>query len=196
MDMQKDVPSFKPALVAILSELRQSKPFTLLFPEYVTSSQDVARNHLVANGAPVFVSAECQTAGRGRHGRKWVSPKVGNIYMSIAFFTDALKGKIDDFTLRLANHMVDEFRAKFNVQLQVKQPNDLILDGAKVGGFLLENVPGHDAHILGVGMNLVQDPDLQNHCSQQVSAIGRAVTVEKHSAILAICSAIVKTANQ
>lgn len=101
----------------------------------------------------LWLRAERQTAGKGRQGRTWASPQ-GNLYISTLVRTRA--GEPSPATLALvAAVALEETVALFGVQSMLKWPNDLLVDGAKLSGILLERVD--DAVVLGFGVNL-------NHC--------------------------------
>jgi len=94
--------------------------------------------------------AETQTGGRGRYGRVWQSPK-GNLYVSFVFESDPIRDQYLSFLTGLA---LAESLPEFDVRL--KWPNDVLLDGKKVAGILLENCG--DKIIVGIGVNLISNP--------------------------------------
>ena len=97
------------------------------------------------------VMAETQTAGRGRYGRVWQSP-AGNLYASFVFERNKQYDMYMSFLTGLA---LAESLPEFNVRL--KWPNDVLLDGKKVAGILLETT--EDKIIVGIGVNLISNPD-------------------------------------
>ena len=97
------------------------------------------------------VMAETQTAGRGRYGRTWQSPK-GNLYMSLVL-PDL--GKSTLYLPFLTGLVVADSLPEFNVSL--KWPNDVLLDGKKVAGILIEKQ--FNKVIVGIGVNLVSNPE-------------------------------------
>jgi BirA family biotin operon repressor/biotin-[acetyl-CoA-carboxylase] ligase len=102
----------------------------------------------------LWLRAERQTAGKGRHGREWASP-VGNLYISTLVRTRP--GEPSPATLALvAAVALEETVAVFGVKAMLKWPNDLLVNGAKLSGILLERVD--DAVVLGFGVNLVHCP--------------------------------------
>jgi BirA family transcriptional regulator, biotin operon repressor / biotin---[acetyl-CoA-carboxylase] ligase len=109
---------------------------------------------LAKTGSPegLWLRAERQTAGRGRTGRGWESPQ-GNLYTStIVRLQD---GDPPAATLALvAAIAVEETLRAYAPQcpFQIKWPNDILCDGAKLSGILLER--SDDAVIIGIGVNL------------------------------------------
>ena len=107
---------------------------------------------MTAHACPpgTVVMAETQTAGRGRYGRTWQSPK-GNLYMSLVLPD---MGKNTPYIAFLTAVAVADSLPDFNVSL--KWPNDVLLDGKKLAGILVEKVG--DKVIVGIGMNIVSNP--------------------------------------
>ncbi len=115
---------------------------------------DVAE--LARSGASegLWLRAERQTSGKGRQGRAWDSP-AGNLYIST--LVRVRPGEPSPATLALvAAVALEEAVSLFGVQPMLKWPNDLLVDGAKLSGILLERV--EDAVIIGFGVNLAQHP--------------------------------------
>ena len=105
---------------------------------------------LAAKGAPHFtaVTATQQTKGRGRYKRKWESPE-GNLYISVLF-----REKLTPLISYIGAVAVRETIGKCDV----KWPNDILVDGKKVAGILLEAVEGEYV-MLGIGINIASAPE-------------------------------------
>ena len=104
-----------------------------------------------------LVVAEKQSAGRGRRGKAWDSPRIGNIYMSLRF---AVSDKIPALSLvtgLIAKKAIQEVSKDINVLL--KWPNDLILNQRKAGGILVEIDQDNKINnfIVGIGINIESD---------------------------------------
>ena len=109
---------------------------------------------LVASGCAegLWLRADRQTAGRGRMGRGWESP-LGNLYASTNVRLQS--GDPDAATLALvaAIAVVETLStAAPHLPFQIKWPNDILCEGAKLSGILLER--SGDAIIIGIGVNL------------------------------------------
>jgi BirA family biotin operon repressor/biotin-[acetyl-CoA-carboxylase] ligase len=131
--------------------------------DVVDSTQTIAKQ-LAAEGAPegTVVIAEQQTAGRGRMGRAWHSPKGKGIWMSLL-----LKPRIPihftpQLTLLVAVAVCRTLRRVAGVTAAIKWPNDLLIDGRKVCGILLE-ITAEDERLrsviagIGISVNLTED---------------------------------------
>lgn len=129
--------------------------------EEVESTNVSLRAIARAGGADgTVVVAESQTHGRGRHGQLWFSPAGVNLYASALFRPRFLPREAASFSF-VASLAVYEAVRELGGEPGIKWPNDVILDGKKVAGTLVECATrGHeiDFLILGVGVNLNVDP--------------------------------------
>lgn len=108
------------------------------------------------SGAHV-VLAEMQTAGRGRRGKKWVSPFAQNIYLSLRWqFNDATLN-LSGVSLAVGVALIKALNKLEITDLQLKWPNDIYHKGRKLGGVLLElrgEAGGACDMVVGVGLNV------------------------------------------
>lgn len=118
------------------------------------STNTEALNHLREGGGPLLISAGRQTAGRGRRGRPWQSDDAA-LTFSVA---QALPAALDLSGLSLAiGCMVADVLEPGGARIQLKWPNDVYLDGAKLCGILVETVAlPHEVRgvVIGIGLNL------------------------------------------
>ena len=110
---------------------------------------------LAPHGA--VVTADEQTAGRGRRGRNWVSPKGTGVYLSIIWRPEIQTAQIGQLTIVVALAAARALEKISGLELQTKWPNDVLLNGKKIGGVLceaeLEN--GKVKFVIaGIGLNL------------------------------------------
>jgi BirA family biotin operon repressor/biotin-[acetyl-CoA-carboxylase] ligase len=127
-----------------------------LYPE-VASTNTLAME-MAAQGATegAVVISEMQTGGKGRLGRKWLSPK-GNLYLSVILRPDIPIYKAPLITLMGAVAVASAVRAACEVEAAIKWPNDIYLSGKKVGGLLTEMSAEQDRirHVvLGIGLDV------------------------------------------
>lgn len=125
---------------------------------------------LAAAGAEegIWLRAERQTAGRGRQGREWSSP-IGNLYASTLVRVRPGDPSPASLALVCAVALADTIAALGCPAVQIKWPNDLLLDGAKLSGILLER--SADAIVAGFGVNLTTHPSIEGR--QTASLAGR-----------------------
>lgn len=128
----------------------------------VGSTNDEARALAVA-GAPdrTFVWAREQTAGRGRRGAGWTSPP-GNLYVSAILRPAVPPARAMQLSFVVAVAMAEAIERACGLSLRLKWPNDLLLDGRKTAGILLESSGAGGALewlVAGTGVNLASHPE-------------------------------------
>jgi BirA family biotin operon repressor/biotin-[acetyl-CoA-carboxylase] ligase len=129
----------------------------LHYQETISSTNEVAYR-LASEGAShgEVVICEQQTAGRGRRGRTWVSPPGLNLYFSVILRPELPPQRAPELTLVTAVAVAETLR-EAGADTEIKWPNDLQVDGLKVGGILTELSAEPDrVHfaVVGVGLNL------------------------------------------
>lgn len=119
-------------------------------------------------GRTLLVSADEQTAGRGRNGRTWSSPRGGAWFtVAVPMLGDAVRYTPAPLAAGLAviAQLADVLSGDAVAELEIKWPNDVLLNGAKVCGILCEQALGDGtAHVVpslmvGVGINVNLTPD-------------------------------------
>ena len=112
---------------------------------------------------PMICMAEQQTAGRGRRGREWVSPYGQNIYLSLALPFSGGAQRLEGLSLLVGLVLVETLEASGFKGCALKWPNDVLLDGRKLAGILIEiagDLTSDCVAIIGVGVNvLMNDAD-------------------------------------
>lgn len=135
------------------------RQLTLTHLDVVGSTSDHLRDSLrqdddLPEGSAV--RADVQTKGRGRQGRDWQSP-AGNLYLSILLRPERPSQDWPSLALVAGLALRDAIISFRNPEkVRLKWPNDVLYDGAKSGGLLLEAVDG--AVVLGCGVNLDTAP--------------------------------------
>ncbi len=122
-----------------------------------------AAARLATGSAPTWVLALRQTAGRGRRGRDWRDPP-GNFAATLALRPKCAPAEaaLYSFVAALALHEALGAVAGPDAPLAIKWPNDVLLNGSKVAGILLESHgqgQGVAQLLIGIGVNLAQAPD-------------------------------------
>ena len=158
--------------------------YVLHFHEVIDSTNEEAKR-LGDKGAPsgALIWARRQLAGRGRRGREWKSP-VGNLFLSLLLRPDGPLQETARLTFLAALAMaeaIDMVTAR-QVVAQCKWPNDLMVDGRKLCGILLESasVSGRDTDylVIGTGVNIAFHPDDSERPSISLASLGAMIRTE------------------
>jgi BirA family transcriptional regulator, biotin operon repressor / biotin---[acetyl-CoA-carboxylase] ligase len=120
-----------------------------------TGSTNTVARELAADGAPhgTVVTAEEQTAGRGRQGRSWTAPAGSALLYSAVLRPIEERHSVLPLAVGLAVCETAEV-LRPGIECQVKWPNDVHLEGRKLAGILIEARPQDGWAVLGVGLNL------------------------------------------
>lgn len=154
-----------------------------------STSDDALKAAREGEAGPLWVVARQQLAGRGRHGRAWASPP-GNLYASLLLVDPcepALAPQLG-FVAGLALHeAVEAVTGTGAPRLALKWPNDLLFDGAKVSGLLLEGhrIGERFVVVVGFGVNVAVAPEGTPYPATALTAIHPATTTESLFAALA-----------
>ncbi len=104
-----------------------------------------------------MVVAGRQTRGRGRHGRDWFSPE-GNLYASILLRPGLPPARLSELGFVVALAAADAADAVLpGGRARLKWPNDVLVDGGKIAGILVEIIEDNAA-VIGIGLNIAHAP--------------------------------------
>jgi BirA family transcriptional regulator, biotin operon repressor / biotin---[acetyl-CoA-carboxylase] ligase len=142
------------------------------------STNDLAKE-LAARGAPegTLVVAEAQTGGRGRLGREWNSPPAVGLYVSLVLRPMLPPWELPQITLTTAVAVVRAVRRVAGVAPGIKWPNDLLLNGKKLGGILTEMETESDRirHVVvGLGLN-INNPEFPPELAATATSLSLAL---------------------
>jgi len=153
---------------------------------YLTSTRstmDIARRE-AEEGADdgTLVIAEEQSAGRGRFGRRWISPAGTNLYFTLALRpSPPLLRRLAIVSALAVCLAVEEVAG---IPTQVKWPNDVQIGGRKLAGVLIESeLAGSDVRyvLVGVGINVnyrIDDPEISDIATSLLKEVGSPVSRE------------------
>lgn len=120
-----------------------------------STNDEAAKLCAAARGEKFIVSAASQTGGRGRRGRAWDS-LTGNLFVSFAF-PAALKDASRLIFIVSLGLLETVRRLKPGIDVCLKWPNDVLVNGGKVSGILMEKAAG-DYMVVGIGVNVAAAP--------------------------------------
>jgi BirA family biotin operon repressor/biotin-[acetyl-CoA-carboxylase] ligase len=164
---------------------RLSPFYRLVSVAEIDSTNDEAKRRAGEGAAHgTLVWARAQSAGRGRRGRRFISPP-GNLYLSILLRPDRPAASAAQLGFAAALALGDALAPLLPdpERLRYKWPNDVLIDGRKVSGILLESQAAGagrlDWLIVGIGVNLASFPENVDYPAISLAAAAaRAVTVE------------------
>jgi len=126
----------------------------------------------------LVVLAEHQTAGRGRLGRTWHSPRGASLLCSIVVTDRDRRFRGDEVMLLCAVAACDAVAKATSVKPRIKWPNDLIVNQRKLGGILIEtkSITGVGrTFVCGIGINCLQQ---RGHLAPEISATATSLELE------------------
>jgi BirA family biotin operon repressor/biotin-[acetyl-CoA-carboxylase] ligase len=160
----------------------------LVHIDVVGSTNDRARE-LAQAGAPggTVVVAEQQTAGRGRQGRTWSSPRGRSLTLSVLFRSRPHELALLPLAAALA--VCEACEQVAPVRCLIKWPNDVLIEGRKAAGILIESRPQEEWSVVGIGLNVntAADelaPDLRDSAISLRIAAGRTIDRDETLAVL------------
>jgi len=121
------------------------------------STNDYAKEHIKEfdREAITLITAEGQTKGHGQHGRAWHSPAKKNLYASFVFFLPRTQKDLSHLAQLLSFSCAIVVKS-LGLTPKLKHPNDLLVDGKKLAGALVEMITTSDSIsvIAGIGLNV------------------------------------------
>lgn len=121
-----------------------------------STNSELLRRKAPERGADVLL-AEQQTGGRGRRGRHWASPIAANLYVSVSRQFSGGLARLGGLSLVVGVAVAEALRQAGYERVGVKWPNDLLADGRKLGGILVEGGGEHGGPVravIGIGLNV------------------------------------------
>ena len=121
------------------------------------STNDDAKDFLLHQSSILSIHAsEQQIAGKGRNGKKWISPKGKNIYLSIGWLSNLKYSQLDGLSLAIGTILASTLKKFTQNQVGIKWPNDLLIGKKKISGILIETIDLNNqvGVVIGIGINV------------------------------------------
>ncbi|MGQ0285640.1 bifunctional biotin--[acetyl-CoA-carboxylase] ligase/biotin operon repressor BirA [Pasteurellaceae bacterium 22721_9_1] len=139
-----------------LCRIQTELPYQIIYqPVIHSTNQFLIENIKRLNKGDICI-AEHQTAGRGRRGRQWLSPFASQLMFSFIWQVDARKA-IDGLSLVIGMAIYEAIQELGGKNVMLKWPNDILLNGRKLAGILIEithNCKGKLHLVIGIGLNI------------------------------------------
>ena len=133
----------------------------LILDETDSTNAEARRRAEAGEVGPLWITARRQSAGRGRRGRKWES-ESGNLASTLLLLTHKSPAEAAQLTFAASLAVADLLdRYVPPALVTIKWPNDVLLDGRKTSGILIESGPAPSGGLwlaVGIGVNLSQTP--------------------------------------
>jgi len=152
--------------------------------------------HQARHGRDVIAFSEAQSAGRGRRGRQWLSPFARNIYCTIGISKRIPAARQGLLSIVTGIALCRVLREATGLPLQLKWPNDLLYNGHKLGGILIESralCAGHYFFAVGYGLNLMMSDEDLASLDRPATSIGRQLgeTPDRSALLVATLEAVI-----
>jgi len=149
------------------------------FDSIDSTNEEARRMALAGEAGPVWISAAQQSAGRGRRGRGWETPS-GNLAATLLLRPDRSPGEAAQLSFVAALAASDVVHALAPTgRIEVKWPNDVLADGRKIAGILLESASVGGGRLdwlaIGIGINLAYHPEGTEFPATSLASLGEEV---------------------
>jgi BirA family biotin operon repressor/biotin-[acetyl-CoA-carboxylase] ligase len=146
---------------------------------------------LLAEGrGDVLLAAEEQTAGRGRRGRRWYSAPGAGVTFSLSTIVRRPGREMAGLSLVAGVGAARALRALGVAQAALKWPNDLVVDGAKLGGILVETRGA--LAVIGIGINCRRDAALEARLRRPLAALEQFIAVDRNLVIQRVAQSLLQ----
>lgn len=158
-------------------------------PETGSTNADLLARASTLN-EPVLLIAEHQTAGRGRAGRSWLSAPGHSLTFSLAWRFEGGLQALTGLPLAVGTALAETL-GRLGQPVQLKWPNDLLKDGDKLAGILVETQAaagpgGATWAIVGIGLNLAMPDELEARIGRAVAAVPWLARMDRDTLMAAV----------
>ena len=138
--------------------------------------------------APLLLIAEHQSAGRGRAGRSWLSSPEGSLTFSLAWRFDGGPQALLGLPLAVGVALADTL-GTLGQQVQLKWPNDVLKDGDKLAGILIETQSAPDGGtwcVIGIGLNLLMPDEMEAQLGRSAAGMPWLAQMDRDALMAAL----------
>ncbi len=149
--------------------------------------------------APTLLVAERQTAGRGRAGRSWHSAPGASLTFSLAWRFARPMHALGGLPLAVGV-AIAEALAMFELEVRLKWPNDVLHQGRKLAGILIETaLPAQGSGswaVIGIGLNMAVPPDMAADIGRPVASVPWLIELDQDLLLASLLNALTETLAQ
>ena len=151
------IPLNKNLLKDFLDEVILESNIEIFVSQSTRSTNDDAKNFLSEQSSLLSIHmSEQQIAGKGRNGKKWISPKGKNIYLSVGWLSNLKYSQLDGLSLAIGTILASSLNKFTQNKVGIKWPNDLLIEKKKISGILIETIDINNqvGVVIGIGINV------------------------------------------
>lgn len=144
------------ALLDVAQLTKQLQPYQVFIKPVIDSTNQYLLDRIPQLGKGDLCLAEYQSAGRGRRGRQWLSPFAGQVILSF-YWTFDRKKSVEGLSLVIGVAVAEALQQAGAKGISLKWPNDILLNGCKLAGILVEIANANNGLlnlVIGLGINL------------------------------------------
>jgi len=138
--------------------------------------------------APLLLVARNQTAGRGRAGRSWLSSSEGSLTFSLAWRFEGGVNRLAGLPLAVGVALAETL-GRLGVQVGLKWPNDVLRDGDKLAGILIETQAapaGGVWAVIGIGLNLLMPEEAEAQLGRSIASLPWLARMDRNELLAAL----------
>ncbi|WP_312554200.1 biotin--[acetyl-CoA-carboxylase] ligase [Massilia sp.] len=138
--------------------------------------------------APLLLVARNQTAGRGRAGRSWLSSSEGSLTFSLAWRFEGGVNRLAGLPLAVGVALAETL-GRLGVQVGLKWPNDVLRDGDKLAGILIETQSAKDGGVwavIGIGLNLLMPDEAEALLGRSIASLPWLARMDRNELLAAL----------
>lgn len=157
----------------------------IIYYEEIDSTQDEVKRRINNIKDGTYIVTDKQTKGKGTHDRAWYDTGYQNICGSFILMPNCNISKIKNITIVIAECIVKAIKNLYNIDLQIKYPNDIICNSKKLAGILTESITNNEIVkyiVVGIGINVNQttfQPEIENIATSLKKEYGKEFEREK-----------------
>lgn len=173
-----------------IAELSSAGVAVEVVPETGSTNADLLARAATLS-APLLLIAEHQTAGRGRAGRSWLSAPGHSLTFSLAWRFEGGLQALTGLPLAVGTALAETL-GRLGQPVQLKWPNDVLKDGDKLAGILVETQSAAGAAgsgtwaVIGIGLNLAMPDELEEQIGRAVAAVPWLARMDRDALMAAV----------
>ncbi len=152
--------------------------------EIGSTNDEAMRRAAAGERGPLWIATRRQTAGKGRSGRAWSEASIGNVAATLLFEPGCAPSRLPELSLiaGVAAHaaIAGALAATAPARVELKWPNDVLIDGAKTCGILIESAKygGSTVAVIGIGINVASAPPVRDRAVTCLAAHGSTLDAD------------------